>query len=238
MEKKEFLECEKRWIFRMLILTGGFFGGYTLSVRGGVFANAQTANLALFGVYLGMGNWKQAAYYLIPMSAYLVGITASELIPKPMRRLHFLRWDTVLILFEMLAVIVVGFIPATAPHQISQVIISFLCAMRYNTFRQAEGIPMATVFCTDHMRQFGSSLARWIRGGRSAAAKGEKAKAHGLMLLSFFVGAFAASLLCRYLGTRTIWCAILPLGIVFADLLRADLTDEQDLLEVTPRGHT
>lgn len=237
MEKKEYLECEKRWIFRLLILSAGFFGGYTLSVRGGVFANAQTANLALFGVYLGSGNWRRAFYYLIPMGAYLLGTIASELLPKPMRRLHLLRWDTVLVLFELVAVTVVGFIPASAPHQISQIIISFLCALRYNTFRQAEGMAMSTVFCTDHMRQFGSSLARWLRGSKSAAAKGEKAKAHGWMLLSFLAGAFLASVMCGFMGVRAIWCTLLPLGIVFADLLRADLTDERELLDVTPHGH-
>ena len=30
--------------------------------------------------------------------------------------------------------------------------------MQYNTFRQAHGIPMATTFCTNHIRQAGVSL--------------------------------------------------------------------------------
>ena len=68
-------------------------------------------------------------------------------------------------------------------------------------------------------------------------AKGEKAKAHGWMLLSFLAGAFLASVMCGFMGVRAIWCTLLPLGIVFADLLRADLTDERGLLDVTPHGH-
>ena len=79
----EYLECEKRWVFLVLIFVAGFYGGYTLSVRGGVFCNAQTANMALFAVALGKGEWSRAAYYLIPMSAYLLGTVVSEALPKP-----------------------------------------------------------------------------------------------------------------------------------------------------------
>ena len=237
MEKKEFLECEKRWIFRLLMFVGGFYGGYALTVRGGVFANAQTANLALFAVNLGTGDWEKAAYYLIPMTAYFLGIAISELIPKPLRRFGLMRWDTLLTLVEMVIVVILGLIPAAAPHQISQVIISFTCAMQYNTFRQAEGIPMATVFCTDHMRQFGSSLVKWLRRNDNADAMGEKAGAHGLMLLCFALGALTAALLSGLLGVKTVWFALLPLGVLFSDMLRADLTREKQLLDVTPRGH-
>lgn len=91
MKYTGYLECEKRWIFRLLIFVGGFYGGYALTVRGGVFANAQTANIALFAVNLGTGNFEKAAYYLIPMSAYLVGVIASEWIPKPLRRFGLMR---------------------------------------------------------------------------------------------------------------------------------------------------
>lgn len=237
MKHTSFLECEKRWVFRLLMLVGGFYGGYALTVRGGVFANAQTANLALLAVNLGTGNWQKAIYYLIPISAYLTGVVVSEFIPKPLRRICPIRWDTVLILVEIVVVMILGFIPASAPHQISQVIISFICAMQYNTFRQAEGIPMATIFCTDHMRQFGSSLTKWLRRDDNAQPMREKTIAHGWMLLCFALGALSAAALSRLFDTKTIWFALLPLFVLFVDLLRADLTKEKNLLGMTPRGH-
>ena len=237
MKHTSYLECEKRWIFRLLMLVGGFYGGYALTVRGGVFANAQTANLALLAVNLGTGNWEKALYYLIPIFAYLTGTVVSEAVPKPLRRISPLRWDTVLILIEIAVVMILGFIPASVPHQISQVTISFICAMQYNTFRQAEGIPMATVFCTDHMRQFGSSLTKWLRKDDNAVAMREKTIAHARMLLCFAAGALSAALLSGVTGVKTIWFALLPLSILFAELLKADLTKEKDLLEMTPRGH-
>lgn len=233
----EYLECEKRWVFLVLIFVAGFYGGYTLSVRGGVFCNAQTANMALFAVALGNGEWSRAAYYLIPMSAYLLGTVVSEGLPKPLRRTHFMRWDTMLTLIEIIAVIVVGFIPRSAPDQICQVIINFICAMQYNTFRQAEGISMATTFCTNHIRMFGSNLTRVLRRDQKHPDAGEKTFAHGIMLLAFVVGVLVAVLLCRWLDTYAIWVALIPLVVLFADLFHADLTTEKDKLEITPHGH-
>ena len=233
----EYLECEKRWVFLVLIFVAGFYGGYTLSVRGGVFCNAQTANMALFAVALGKGEWSRAAYYLIPMSAYLLGTIVSEAVPKPLRKTHLMRWDTVLTLIEIIVVIVVGFIPRSFPDQISQVAINFICAMQYNTFRQAEGISMATTFCTNHIRMFGANLTRVLRRDRKHPDAGEKTFAHGIMLMAFIVGVLAAALLCRVMGTYTIWLSLVPLSILFGDLLHADLTTEKDKLEVTPHGH-
>ena len=148
-----------------------------------------------------------------------------------------MRWDTMLTLIEIIAVIVVGFIPRSAPDQICQVIINFICAMQYNTFRQAEGISMATTFCTNHIRMFGSNLTRVLRRDRKHPDAGEKTFAHGIMLLAFIVGVLLAVLLCRVLDTYAVWVALIPLGVLFADLLHADLTTEKDKLEVTPHGH-
>lgn len=234
-EKKRYLECEKRWVFAMLIFVAGLYGGYTLSVRGGVFCNGQTGNIALFGVALGGGDWRKAIYYLIPISAYLLGIMVSESIPRHVRCFR-LRWDTLLTLIEILVVVIMGFIPASAPHQICQVTINFICAMQYNTFRQAEGMSMATTFCVNHLRMVGTALSRLLLR-RKRDPETEQIKNHGVMLLSFVLGAVVAGALSYFLGVRAIWAALIPLVILAADLLRADLTTEKDMLNVKPSGH-
>lgn len=55
MHDKEFksLECEKRYVFFLLMFVGGFLGGFTYSIRGGVFCNAQTANFICMGMAIG-----------------------------------------------------------------------------------------------------------------------------------------------------------------------------------------
>ena len=74
-----------------------------------------------------------------------------------------IRWDTLLIGVEILVVIFLGFIPDSFPVQISQVAINFIASMQFNTFRQAQGTPMATTFATNHIRQIGIGLAKEIR---------------------------------------------------------------------------
>lgn len=162
-EDEYYLECEKKWVFLTLMGVAGFYGAFTYSIRGGVFCNAQTANFVLFAMALGNMDWRGALYYVIPMSAYLLGAIVSEAVPRPVKRTGILRWDTLLILIEMLAVIMLGLLPEEAPYQISQVTINFICSMQYNTFRQAQGVPMATTFCTNHLRQTGIAIVKSIR---------------------------------------------------------------------------
>ena len=92
--KKELLECEKTWVFALLMGIGGFLGAYTYLVRGGVFCNAQTANFVLFAMAIGKFQWQEALYYLIPMSAYFLGTIVSEIIANPIKKFNLIRWDT------------------------------------------------------------------------------------------------------------------------------------------------
>lgn len=230
------LECEKIWIYAVLIAAGGFLGAFTYSLRGGVFCNAQTANVVLFSMALGNGNWSTALYYLIPISAYILGAVISELLPNRVKRLHFLRWDTLLVGLELIVVLLLGFVPDSWPFQISQISINFICSMQYNTFRQAEHIPMSTTFCTNHVRQVGVLLTRGLRHREDASIR-RRFRVHVLMLCSFAAGAVVSTVACRLFGGRAIWGAGVLLLIVFADLAHADRTKEKDLLYRKPAGH-
>lgn len=234
--EENYLECEKGWIFAMLMFVGGFYGAYTYSIRGGIFCNAQTANFVLFAMAVGEGKWHHALYYLIPMSAYLLGTIVSEALPKPMKKRHGVRWDTILILVEMIVVCVLGFLTESAPFQISQVAINFICSMQYNTFRQAQGVPMATTFCTNHLRQTGIALVKAVRKGGDRT-HWNRAALHFRMLLLFVLGGILSTVLCGLFLGKAIWAALLPLGVIFVDLLYADLKKEPEYMDRKPRGH-
>ena len=99
------VEAQRFWVFAVLMGVGGFFGAFTYSVRGGVFCNAQTANFVLFAMALGRAQWRHALYFFIPMSAYFLGSVLSEAASSTMEQLGWMRWDTLLILVEMVAVV-------------------------------------------------------------------------------------------------------------------------------------
>lgn len=234
-QKEEFLECEKLWIYIVMIIVGGFMGAYTYILKGKVFCNAQTANFLMLAVQIGSGEWERALYYIIPITAYLTGIMLSEFLPKHVNKLGLLRWETFLIALEMLCLLILGFLPDSVPYQVFQISINFIASMQFNTFRQAESMTMATLFCTNHLRQVGVNLVKWFRkhdGGMKTATS-----RHLVMLVAFVVGSSVSTALCLRFGGRAIWFAEIPLVIVFVDLLTADLGREKDKLNVVPHGH-
>ena len=102
----EYLECEKWLVFVLMMFTGGYFGAFTYTLRGGVFCNAQTGNFVLLAMALGNQDWAKALYLLIPITAYCLGAFVSELLPNPVKRHLPMRWDTLLIAIEMVVVLV------------------------------------------------------------------------------------------------------------------------------------
>lgn len=233
-----FLMCERKWVFDLLIVVAGCFGAYTYILRGHVFCNAQTGNVALMGMAIGAGEWGRALYYLIPISAYLAGAFVSELLPNPVKRRLPIRWDTLLIAIEMLAVIALGLIPESAPVQISQVSINFIASMQYNTFRQAEGVPMATTVATNHIRQIGVALAKEITHRHSGdKSHRQRLLRHLEMLLFFFIGAIVCTVMCNIFAGKAIWVTLIPFGVIFCRLLHADLIEEKGMKEIKPAGH-
>ncbi len=236
--KKYFLMCERKWIYHILIIIAGFFGAYTFLLRGNVFCNAQTGNVVLMGMALGARKWSEALYYLIPISAYLMGAFVSELLPNTIKHHLPIRWDTLLIAIEMSVVTGLGFVPESAPVQISQVAINFIASMQYNTFRQAEGVPMATTFATNHIRQIGIGLAKEIRHLHTKD-KSHRAKLllHFEMLIFFVIGSVIGTVFCNMFMGKAIWATLIPFAIILISFLRADLKTEKDWMEKKPSGH-
>lgn len=230
-----YLTCERSWVFELLMLSAGMMGAYTFVLRGGVFCNAQTANFVMMAAAFGQGKWSSGFYFLIPITAYFAGTIISEILPNPVKKFGLLRWDTYLIGFEIIVLFVVGLLPLSIPDQIVQITINFIASMQYNTFRQAEGIPMATTFCTNHVRQFGVGIAKYIRkGNKSAFLKGLK---HFKMIVFFFAGGVSVSILSNFIQEKSIWIALIPMLIIFAILTYADLNYEHEKLREKPKGH-
>ena len=219
------MTCERYYIFELLAVVGL----YTYSLRGQVFSNAQTGNIVKMTAAIGWGRYRVALYYLIPFTAYILGTILSEILPEKVRKTHFIRWDTMLVGIEIIVLFIVGFIPFSWPDQIVQVIINFLCAMQFNTFRQAEGVPMATTFVTNHVRQIGISIARIIKHHEQEAEARAKMAKHVKIILAFMLG--------PYLKEMTIWLAIIPLSACFCVMLESDLVYEREMLDLTPHGH-
>ena len=234
----KYLLCEQNRVYYTLITVSGFWGAFTYLLRGNVFCNAQTGNVVLMGLAIGSGEINQAIYYMVPIFAYLSGAFISEILPNPIKHRLKIRWDTLLIGIEIVIVILLGFIPESFPVQISQVAINFIASMQFNTFRQAQGTPMATTFATNHIRQIGIALAKEIQH-RNKEDKNHriKLKKHFFMLLFFLLGAVIGTIFCNLISGRAIWITSIPLICLFYMMIREDKASGKADLEHKPLGH-
>lgn len=214
------LECERLWVFLTLMFISGFYGAFTYTVRGGVFCNAQTANFVLFAMGIGSGQIRKAMYYLIPMTAYFLGTIISEAIRGPIKRLHDIRWDTILILIEIAGVIFLGYLPEETPYQVSQILINFICSMQYNTF-QTKKVPMATTFCTNHLRQTGKNFVNTLRNPGNLEMK-MRLFVHLEMIGMFIVGGIISTILCHIFLGKAIFFTLIPLIALLVSSIRYD----------------
>ncbi len=221
--KRETPSNEKKWIFLLMTFIGGYYGAFTYSIRGGVFCNAQTGNFVLLAMALGNRNWQRAVYYLIPITAYCMGAFISEMAAHPVKRTHSIHWEAHLIMIEMAAVLFMGFLPESAPVQITQVLVNFICSMQYNTFRRTEGLAVATTFCTNHIRQVGAALSHIVQHDEEHESV-RKLSMHLEMIGMFVLGGIFSTIFCGMLLGKAIWIALIPLSAALFDLVRSDLS--------------
>lgn len=211
---------EETRIYRTMSIVGGMMGVYTLQLRGGVACNGGTGNFYHAAAFAGSGDLLGALYYAVPIGVYFLGVMLSEYLPEKLERLGGLHWNTLLTGFETAALLLMGFLPLSVPNHLIQIVMSFLCSMQYNSFRKADGIPMATTFCTNHLRQTAVHLVKYWETGDGEALR--RIKAHGSMMGCFLLGGVAEVAACIRLSQRAIWLAAIPLSIVFFYLLYSD----------------
>jgi len=192
--KEEFAPNERLWLFCMLMLVAGFFGGFTFSLRGRVFVNAQTGNLVLLS--LGFATWDTALIKnaLATFLAYFCGIITAEFISKEINKISFLIWERILLFFSL---------PETAPFEFTNFSIAFTAAMQFNTFEKAHGMGMATPFCTNHVKQASANFVRFLKTRDSNKLR--ISLSHLSMILSFITGATLSIFLGRFFLGKAIW---------------------------------
>ena len=217
-----------------LSVSGGLQDVYTYLFRGKVFANAQTGNIVLMSVHAFAGEWGEALRYLVPLCAFALGIFAAEFIRLKLREMQWLHWRQLVVLFEILLLFVVGFLPQEL-NLLANAVVSFSCAMQVQTFRKVSGYAYASTMCIGNMRGGMEALAVWIVKHDPKALR--KVSHYFGIIFLFGVGAGLGWVAVEHFATRAIWWSCLLLLICFALMfIREDLEDnpaiEQNLAEI------
>lgn len=192
----------------LLALVGGFLDAYTYILRGGVFANAQTGNMVMLAIRLAEWKWKEAGYYVIPILAFSAGVFMTNLLKKNFSENESLNFERMILLFEMILLLLIGFLPLTVPNGVVNVSVSFLCSVQVNTFRKVRDIPYASTMCTGNLRSGTEKLFLYIMEKDKRALK-NAVHYFGIIFL-FMAGAVLGTIFTEFLHTRSIWfCCLL-----------------------------
>ena len=196
----------------LLAIVGGYLDAYTYICRGRVFANAQTGNIVLLGVNFADGNYKGAMYYLIPIMAFTLGILLVECIKDKFKEYPKIHWRQITVLFEILVLFVVGFIPMGSMDLTANAAVSFVCAIQVESFRKLNGNTFATTMCTGNLRSAAELLYKYKQTKDIDTVK-KSLKYYGVILF-FILGAFIGAAVSDILSGKAVLvcCVILAVG--------------------------
>lgn len=203
---------ESRRLAAILTLSGGLQDAYTYFSRNKVFANAQTGNIVLMSSHFFNGEWKDGLRYLIPLTAFALGVLAAEQIQARYRNVRAVHWRQIILLIEIIILFLSGFMPASLSI-ISTSLISFSCAMQVQAFRKIHGHAYASTMCIGNMRSGMAAFSAWIRTGDHDQLS--MAFHYFLVIVIFAFGAGCGFLLVNAIGFHSIWISDLILLVAF-----------------------
>ena len=212
-----------------LAVSGGFQDAYTYFTRDGVFSNAQTGNVVLMSERFMNGEVKAGLHYLIPLTAFFLGVLLAERIQEKFRYARRLHWRQGILLVEIILLFLVGFIPGNL-NVLATTLVSFSCALQVQTFRKVEGNAYASTMCIGNIRSGMESLC--VYGKTKDKEKLYKA-GHYLGIIGMFaVGAAVGGHLILLLHERTIWvsCGLLFVGFLLM-FIKEELEEHPQILE-------
>ena len=167
----------------LLAVVGGFLDAYTFMTRDGVFANAQTANVVLFGIDLVQGDWRSALGYVPPLVAFTLGVFTAEAVSRPAVARIVRRPVRAVLVIEIVVLAIVGFVPTSVPNPVVTIAISFVAALQVTTFRVLVDQAFSTTMTTGNLRSLSQAAFHRIADGDRAA--GARALNFGFVIAGF-----------------------------------------------------
>ena len=186
----------------LLAAAGGLLDAYTYLSRGGVFANAETGNMVLFGICLIQGQWRRAAGYLLPILAFALGVLAAEFIREHHRSGPRYHWRHTVLLAEIAVLCAVAFLPRGEWDPAANTLVAFVCALQVETFRKVRGNPFATTMCTGNLRSGTEAIYHALTGGKRTSV--EKGLCYYAVIACFIAGAALGVLLTKLAPQRAV----------------------------------
>ena len=195
-----------------LAVSGGFQDAYTYFTRDGVFSNAQTGNVVLMSERFMNGEVKAGLHYLIPLTAFFLGVLLAERIQDKFRYAKRLHWRQGILLVEIILLFLVGFVPGNM-NVLATTMVSFSCALQVQTFRKVDSYAFASTMCIGNIRSGMEALCAY-RQSHNRQILYKAFHYFGIIIL-FAFGAGIGSILIPVFNLQTIWFSSFLLMVGF-----------------------
>lgn len=196
----------------LMSFIGGFFGVYSILNFCDFFGNAQTANMIYLITNILGHNFGSVLIRLGGMAVYMLALGLTAYLPKH----SHISLPLTSVLLDGAAAFVVGFFPSGLDPVLALYPFFFATAFQWGSFKGAYGFTSSTIFSTNNLRQFTTSLTEIIFNKDFSFCL--KAKFFGVTLLCYHSGVAISYILCTIYGSHSIWFAI-PLTIAAVPLV-------------------
>ncbi|AAK81294.1 uncharacterized membrane protein YoaK (UPF0700 family) [Clostridium acetobutylicum] len=204
--------CESLTLGALLTVVGGFLDAYTFIGRGGVFANAQTANIVLLGINTFKGEFKKSLIYLLPIIAFILGVFAAEIIKKSSSLPFIPNWQRSILILEIIILFIIGFIPNSVSNSIINITVSFVASLQYCSFKKLGNSTYATTMCTGNLRS--ASLLAYTAFSKRDKEAAVKSIRYFAIIFAFICGVSVGGFLTLFTGVHAVWLVDILLLII------------------------
>lgn len=198
-----------RWIHLNMAMIGGFLGGFAILNHHELFGSAQTSNLiSIFSDLAGHPD-QNLLVRLFGVFLYMVAMALTVILPKYSR----FPLKQVSLLIDALAIIIVGLLPAHINDFIALYPLYVAMAIQWCSFKGADGFTCSSIFSTNNLRQFTTSMTEYLCTKDKEDLR--KGKFFGKVLLSFHIGVIFSYLSCQTFDQHGTFLCIIPLCTAF-----------------------
>ena len=147
-----------RWIHFNMAIVGGFLGGFAILNHHELFGSAQTSNL--ISVFADLVGHPDANFFvrLLGVFIYMFALSLTVILPK-FTRLHL---PYVSLFIDAMAALIVAFLPSDLNDFIALYPLYFAMAIQWCSFKGGDGFTCSTIFSTNNLRQFTTSMTEYL----------------------------------------------------------------------------
>lgn len=198
---------------------GGFLDAFTWLGHGGVFANAQTGNVVLLGIYAASGQWEKSLRHVPPILAFVIGVFVAFRLRLHESRRSRQRTALLSLAIEIVFLLVVAMLPHDFPDLPIVLGVAFLAALQSTSFAKVEGSPYSSVMTTGNLRRTAELLFTGLFPPGDAVAL-HKARLFVMVCCSFAIGACAGGFATAKVGNRGVLVPALALLLALVRCMR------------------